>query len=204
MRKQPRCCLDFRLVIAWFSIPAIESKRARRYHSEKPAERQEGHRSGSPNVDKSLLVGGRSLPAFAGGQVLQPMDLFLSGRATTRVQGKQIPVMAIAQDAVEGWLRRNLHAVNPASHIRVHDLVRQGSADLVDLFERHRNHKVPLANFQEGNPRTTGCTYACGLVRLVACVPSAYFYRQQRRDPNTRFVVNPPSPTKPLRLSNFT
>src|SRR3990170_8003904 len=74
MRKQPRCCLDFRLVIAWSSIPATESKTERRCRSGRPAERQEGHRSGSPNVDKSLLVGGRSLPAFADGQVLQPMD----------------------------------------------------------------------------------------------------------------------------------
>ena len=98
------------------------------------------------NVDKSLLVGGRSLPAFAGGQVLQPMELFLSGRATTSVQGKQVPVAEITQAAVSGWLRRNLHGVDPTSHVRVHDLVRPGSADLVDLFERNRNHKVPLAN----------------------------------------------------------
>jgi S-adenosylmethionine synthetase len=98
------------------------------------------------NVDKSLLVGGRSLPAFAGGQVLQPMDLFLSGRATTSVQGKQIPVSEIAQGAVEEWVRRNLHAVDPTLHIRAHDMVRPGSADLVDVFERNRNHKAPLAN----------------------------------------------------------
>ena len=77
------------------------------------------------NVDKSLLVGGRSLPAFAGGQILQPMDLFLSGRATTSVQGKQVPVSEITQAAVEGWLRRNLHAVEPKSHIRIHNLCGQ-------------------------------------------------------------------------------
>ena len=41
------------------------------------------------NVDKSLLAGGRSLPAFAGDQVLQPMDLFLSGRATTSVRANR-------------------------------------------------------------------------------------------------------------------
>jgi S-adenosylmethionine synthetase len=98
------------------------------------------------NVDKSLLVGGRSLPAFAGGQVLQPMDLFLSGRATTSVQGKQIPLSDIAKGVVEQWVRRNLHAVDPTLHIRVHDMVRPGSADLVDVFARNRNHKVPLAN----------------------------------------------------------
>ena len=47
------------------------------------------------NVDKSLLVGGRSLPAFAGGQVLQPMDLFLSGRAATSVQERIRPQQAM-------------------------------------------------------------------------------------------------------------
>jgi S-adenosylmethionine synthetase len=98
------------------------------------------------NVDKSLLVGGCSAPAFAGGRVLQPMDLFLSGRATTNVHGKQVLVAEITHNAVEGWLRRNLHAVDPTSHIRVHDLVQPGSPDLVDLFERRRNHQFPLAN----------------------------------------------------------
>lgn len=97
------------------------------------------------NVDKSLLAGGRSLPAFAGGRIVQPMDLFLSGRATAEVRGKSIPLAEITRDAVDGWLRRNLHALNPASHIRVHNLVRPGSADLVDLFERS-HHEVPLAN----------------------------------------------------------
>jgi S-adenosylmethionine synthetase len=98
------------------------------------------------NVDKSLLVGGSSMPAFGGGQVVRPMDLFLSGRAAITVRGKEVPVHDIAQGVVQDWLRRHLHAVDPGSHVRVHDLVRPGSTDLVDLFERSRNHRVPLAN----------------------------------------------------------
>jgi S-adenosylmethionine synthetase len=52
----------------------------------------------------------------------------LSGRATTSVQCKQVPVSEVTQAAVEGWLRRNLHVLEPTPHIRIHDLVRPGSA----------------------------------------------------------------------------
>jgi S-adenosylmethionine synthetase len=34
------------------------------------------------NVDKALLIGGASLPRFGGGQLLTPMRLILSGRAS--------------------------------------------------------------------------------------------------------------------------
>ncbi|MCA1409472.1 S-adenosylmethionine synthase, partial [Ensifer sp. IC3342] len=37
------------------------------------------------NVDKALLCGGRSTPAFGGGSVDAPIDIYLAGRATYQV-----------------------------------------------------------------------------------------------------------------------
>ncbi len=51
------------------------------------------------NVDKALLLGGASKPAFNGGEVLAPIELFLAGRATSEFMGKKIPVDEIAVEA---------------------------------------------------------------------------------------------------------
>lgn len=41
------------------------------------------------NVDKALLCGGRSAPAFEGGAILSPIDIYLAGRATTSADAPQ-------------------------------------------------------------------------------------------------------------------
>ena len=97
------------------------------------------------NVDKSLLVAGCSEPAFGGGRILEPMDIYLSGRATVEHRGRRVPVETLANECVQSWLRENLHALNPATDIRLHCLVRPGSSDLMDLFER-QHQRVALAN----------------------------------------------------------
>jgi S-adenosylmethionine synthetase len=98
------------------------------------------------NVDKSLLAAGRSEPAFGGGRVLEPIEIFLSGRATTEVHGKSVPVRIIAEESATAWLRENMHALNPATDVRFYCLVRPGSPELVDLFMRQRDEGVFLAN----------------------------------------------------------
>src|SRR3990170_2710957 len=60
------------------------------------------------NVDKSLLAAGRSEPAFGGGRILEPIDIFLSGRATHDVRGKIVPVRELAENSATAWLRQNL------------------------------------------------------------------------------------------------
>jgi len=98
------------------------------------------------NVDKSLLAAGRSQPAFGGGRILEPMDIYLSGRATVGHEGKPVPVQALADECVQRWFQRNLHALNPATDVRLHCLVRPGSSDLVDVFQRPSQRHVALAN----------------------------------------------------------
>src|SRR3990172_6943493 len=98
------------------------------------------------NVDKALLAAGRSEPAFGGGRILEPIEIFLSGRATTEVKGKIVPVRILAEESSTAWLRENMHALNPATDVRFHCLVRPGSPELVDLFMRQRDDGVFLAN----------------------------------------------------------
>ncbi|MGO4684598.1 methionine adenosyltransferase [Hyphomicrobium sp. 2TAF46] len=98
------------------------------------------------NVDKALLAAGRSEPAFGGGRTLVPMDIFLSGRAIHDVHGKVVPVCDLAKESTAAWLHQNMHALDPATEVRIHCLVRPGSPELVDLFLRQRDHGVYLAN----------------------------------------------------------
>ena len=98
------------------------------------------------NVDKVLLAGGAAEPAFGGGRVTRPMELFLAGRATAAFDGTSIPVGEIVADAAKAWMRANLPTVDVHKHLEVHALVRPGSADLVELFERRRKAGAVLAN----------------------------------------------------------
>src|SRR6266567_6743142 len=44
------------------------------------------------NVDKALLCGGRAAPAFGGGTILAPINIYLAGRAITRVGNEAVPI----------------------------------------------------------------------------------------------------------------
>jgi S-adenosylmethionine synthetase len=90
------------------------------------------------NVDKALLAGGSSTPRYGGGEVTAPFDVYLSGRATREVDGAVIPVEQIAEETSRAWLRANLHALDAARHVRIHPLVRPGSAALRALVAREQ------------------------------------------------------------------
>ncbi|WP_245477900.1 MULTISPECIES: methionine adenosyltransferase [unclassified Mesorhizobium] len=96
------------------------------------------------NVDKALLCGGRSSPAFGGGSMTAPINIYLAGRATSRVGAETIPVEEIAVEGSQLWLRSNLHALDAARDVRLHVLTQPGSRDLQELFSR--TARMPLAN----------------------------------------------------------
>ena len=98
------------------------------------------------NVDKALLWGGAARPAFGGGEVLKPMEIFLAGRATLEFRGVTVPIEEIVDACVRDWFDEHMHAVDPDRHLRVHCLIRPGSSELVDLFARQREHGVAFAN----------------------------------------------------------
>lgn len=100
------------------------------------------------NVDKALLVGGRAEPIFGGGEVIEPIEIYLVGRAILEKDGKELGnVQEFVQNVVEEWISENLRNLDPKEHIKVHAKLKPSSKDLVELFERfQKNKEVPLAN----------------------------------------------------------
>jgi S-adenosylmethionine synthetase len=100
------------------------------------------------NVDKALLVGGRAEPVFGGGEVIEPIEIYLVGRAVLEKDGKELgDAQEFVQNVVEKWISEKLRNLDPKKHIKVHAKLRPGSKDLVELFERfQKNKQVPLAN----------------------------------------------------------
>jgi len=98
------------------------------------------------NVDKALLCGGAARPAFGGGEVTEPIDIYLAGRATARFEGVTIPVEEIAIEESRRWLRENLRHLDAERDVRIHPRIRPTSPDLAALFLRRREAGAPLAN----------------------------------------------------------
>ncbi len=98
------------------------------------------------NVDKVLLWGGTARPVFGGGDVVAPMEIFLAGRATHEYKGIRVPVEEFAVEGSRAWLRRHLRGLDPVRQVKIHCLVRPGSLELVELFERHQRGGPWLAN----------------------------------------------------------
>jgi S-adenosylmethionine synthetase len=88
------------------------------------------------NIDKGLLVAGRTAPRLGGGTVLEPMRLVIGDRATAEYKGKRIDVHAIAETTAKEWLRKNLRFVDPDRHLIIQNELKEGAPELTDLFER--------------------------------------------------------------------
>ena len=56
------------------------------------------------NTDKTQIVAGRSRPAFGGGEVICPLYILLTGRATRVFKEEEIPVDTIAIKAARKLL----------------------------------------------------------------------------------------------------
>jgi S-adenosylmethionine synthetase len=96
------------------------------------------------NVDKVLLCGGAAVPAFGGGELGRPIEIYLAGRATRDWRGEQVPVDTIAIAACQACLRDALPALELDRHVRIVSRIGAGSAELVGLFAR--GGELPRAN----------------------------------------------------------
>ncbi|HUH82814.1 MAG TPA: methionine adenosyltransferase [Nitrososphaerales archaeon] len=100
------------------------------------------------NVDKGILVGGRSEPRFGGGRVLSPIFMMVAGRATEAVPigGRvvRVPVEEIAGKSIRGFIRETMRFLDPDRQMTMETRIRQGSGDLVAVFMR--KGAVPVAN----------------------------------------------------------
>jgi S-adenosylmethionine synthetase len=88
------------------------------------------------NVDKVLLVGGSARAEFGGGAILEPIELYLAGRATSSYRGEHVAVSEIAVEAAQDWLRATLPGLDLERDVRIIPRLREGSADLTSLFAR--------------------------------------------------------------------
>ncbi len=86
------------------------------------------------NVDKVLLIGGRSRPAFGGGEILRPLTIVIGGRATDDADGTKIPVQDIAREATARFLKGTVK--NLGDNFSIEPRIGVGSAELRSLVGR--------------------------------------------------------------------
>jgi S-adenosylmethionine synthetase len=95
------------------------------------------------NIDKCLLVAGQAEHKFQGGKVTEPMLLVIGDRATFEVGGEHVDVEGIAINTSKSWLKNNLRFVEP-DDMRFQSELKQGSAELTDIFRRKSKNKGKL------------------------------------------------------------
>jgi len=102
------------------------------------------------NVDKVLVVGGQANPRFGGGEVLQPIYIVVSGRATSFVTTssgvEKVPIGPLVLKASKEWIKKNFRYLDPETHVIIDYKIGQGSADLTGLFDLAKKYRTPLAN----------------------------------------------------------
>jgi S-adenosylmethionine synthetase len=94
------------------------------------------------NTDKTQIVAGRSHPSFGGGEVICPIYILLTGRATRVFKDEEIPVDTVALKAARKVLQESLSNLDVNHHIILDAKIGMGSSDLRDVFGR----KIPSAN----------------------------------------------------------
>lgn len=98
------------------------------------------------NVDKVLLRGGSSSAAFNGGEIQVPMEIYMAGRATFEYKGIKVPVDELVQSSCRNWLKSHISELDASRHVKIYNLIRPGSSDLVELYLRQQQTGVALAN----------------------------------------------------------
>lgn len=94
------------------------------------------------NTDETQIVAGRSKPSFGGGEIIQPIYILLTGRATRYFNEVEIPVDVIAIKAAKEHIR-NVHKNLDVNNDVILDCrIGTGSSDLRDVFQR----RAPCAN----------------------------------------------------------
>lgn len=95
------------------------------------------------NVDKGLLIAGKSEPRFGGGRVVEPIKLIVCGRATDGTN--QFDMQALVRSAVDDFLRRSLRVDRELFYIIPE--IKAGSASLASIFAVGESaHPAHIAN----------------------------------------------------------
>jgi len=97
------------------------------------------------NTDETQLVAGSAAPAFGGGEVLEPIYLLITGRATKKYDGQRIPAETIALRAAREYLAENFPELDFGTDVVVDIKLGEGSGDLQDVFD-DEGRRIPMAN----------------------------------------------------------
>jgi len=85
------------------------------------------------NVDKVLLIGGRSKPAFGGGEIVRPLTIVIGGRATDELEGVKVPVQEIARNCAAQFLKDQVKALD--GQFTIEPRLGTGSTELRSLVK---------------------------------------------------------------------
>ena len=97
------------------------------------------------NTDETQLVAGRSAPAFGGGEVIDPIYLLITGRATKEYEGTKIPAETIALRAARDYIDEQFPFVDFGTDVVVDVKLGEGSGDLQEVFGEDGT-QVPMSN----------------------------------------------------------
>lgn len=104
------------------------------------------------NVDKAAYVAGSSRPEFGGGEILQPAEFEIIGRAidAVLVNGKlqRIPVRPILRETIYDVFKKTLRNIDIDKDVIIDARTKSGSVDLTGLYDEAVLGKdvIPLAN----------------------------------------------------------
>lgn len=96
------------------------------------------------NVDKAVLIGGKAIPKFGGGEVLEPIEIKVVGRAILEIKDKKVPIEEIYNESARKFLENNFKHLDINNHIKLSLKIRPGSIDLVELFNSY--NQIPNSN----------------------------------------------------------
>jgi S-adenosylmethionine synthetase len=104
------------------------------------------------NVDKAAYVGGCAQPKFGGGDIIDPQNFTIIGRAIDAIiiEGKlvRLPVGPICRKACYDVFRKTFRNMDLENHVVIDYAVRHGSVDLTGVFNEEQGgaEQIPLAN----------------------------------------------------------
>ncbi|CAI49641.1 S-adenosylmethionine synthase [Natronomonas pharaonis DSM 2160] len=97
------------------------------------------------NTDETQLVAGTAAPAFGGGEVVDPIYLLITGRATKEYEGTKIPAETIALRAAREYINETLPFLEFGTDVVVDVKLGEGSGDLQEVFGED-GKQVPMSN----------------------------------------------------------
>lgn len=90
------------------------------------------------NMDKTMLVAGKTENKFGGGKILKPMKLILGDRATFDVNGRTLPIGDFVKETAKCWLEQNLRYVKE-ENVEFQLEIGPTSKELQSIFKSPKN-----------------------------------------------------------------